>query len=177
MASSHRSPYKFKQRKNKSSFTSTAAKAAVSSFSTEKSSNSTPPTNAKTSAPTVKFSENSGRLQRFNVKEKSPVGVLIKRVVDLLREVINPVWLQFSEFVFSSSFSRLHRKLVWLMPLLNRMNNLQKRVISFLAFGQKFHFSSYTLISQLSPNLLTPFQLSNICLHSLKHRMSVTLEQ
>lgn len=86
MASSHRSPYKFKQRKNKSSFTSTAAKAAVSSFSTEKSSNSTPPTNAKTSAPTVKFSENSGRLQRFNVKEKSPVGVLIKRVVDLLRE-------------------------------------------------------------------------------------------
>ncbi|KAF7145929.1 hypothetical protein RHSIM_Rhsim04G0239900 [Rhododendron simsii] len=86
MASSHRSPYKFKQHKNKSSFTSTAAKAAVSSFSTEKSSNSTPPTNAKTSAPTVKFSENSGRLQRFNVKEKSPVGVLIKRVVDLLRE-------------------------------------------------------------------------------------------
>ncbi|KAE9455102.1 hypothetical protein C3L33_12995, partial [Rhododendron williamsianum] len=106
MASSHRSPYKFKQRKNKSSFTSTAAKAAVSSFSTEKSSNSTPPTNAKTSAPTVKFSENSGRLQRFNVKEKSPVGVLIKRVVDLLREEVMRRFTLGSFSAFSQEMTR-----------------------------------------------------------------------
>ncbi|KAH7843902.1 hypothetical protein Vadar_022101 [Vaccinium darrowii] len=79
MASPHRSSYKFQKHKNK-------FQAAGSSFRTETTSNSTPPTKAKTAAPTVKFSENSGKLQRFNVKDKSPVGVLIKRVVDLLRE-------------------------------------------------------------------------------------------
>ncbi|GAV65094.1 hypothetical protein CFOL_v3_08609 [Cephalotus follicularis] len=82
--------FKKQQEKCQSTLTSIAAKAGSSKTAASRSTPvaASPLANARTpvSAPTVKFSNDTERLQHINNIRKAPVGAQIKRVIDLLLE-------------------------------------------------------------------------------------------
>ena len=78
--------FKRQQQKCQSTLTSIAAsKAAASKKHTAVASSLA---NGKTPAPAVKFSNDTERLQHINSIRKAPVGAQMKRVIDLLLEVL-----------------------------------------------------------------------------------------
>lgn len=79
---------KFKKQQEKCQ----ATLANIAAKSSKTSSSRAPPVAAsplpRTPAPAVKFSNDTERLQHINSIRKAPVGAQIKRVIDLLLEVL-----------------------------------------------------------------------------------------
>lgn len=78
--------FKKQQEKCQATLTSIAAKSSKSSSSRAPPVAASPVTKAP--APAVKFSNDTERLQHINSIRKAPVGAQIKRVIDLLLEVL-----------------------------------------------------------------------------------------
>lgn len=82
--------FKKQQEKCQSTLTSIAKSRPSKSSLTQKTVAvaPAPSTSARTPAPAVKFSNDTERLQHINSIRKAPAGAQIKRVIDLLLEVI-----------------------------------------------------------------------------------------
>ncbi|KAG9148579.1 hypothetical protein Leryth_018292 [Lithospermum erythrorhizon] len=77
--------FKKQQEKCQTTLTSIAPRAGATRGTPPKHASSMMP-NAKSTAPAVKFSNDTDRLQHINSIRKAPVGAQIKRVIDLLFE-------------------------------------------------------------------------------------------
>lgn len=88
MASLQESLNRFKKQQEKcqSTLSSIAAKAAPKTAAPAPFRGAPPSTLTKSTAPAVKFSNDTERLQHINSIRKAPVGAQIKRVIDLLLE-------------------------------------------------------------------------------------------
>lgn len=81
------SKFKKQQEKCQSTLINTAARAGSSKSMPSSTSTLA---NAKSPATPVKFSNDTERLQHINSIRKAPAGAQIKRVIDLLFEVLHP---------------------------------------------------------------------------------------
>lgn len=90
MASLQESLNRFKKQQEK-------CQSTLTSIAKQNSSRPTPvkpaPSNLTSPSPPVKFSNDTERLQHINSIRKAPVGAQIKRVIDLLFEVLVLLYL------------------------------------------------------------------------------------
>lgn len=93
--------FKKQQEKCHSTLSSIAAKAGCSRAPAPSKPGFVPaPAVTRPPAPAVKFSNDTERLQHINSIRKSPVGAQIKRVIDLLLEVITYLFCLFVSLAF-----------------------------------------------------------------------------
>ncbi|RZR87816.1 hypothetical protein BHM03_00015282 [Ensete ventricosum] len=85
--------FKQQQEKCQSTLSSIAARAASSKPAQPQPYKATPSSAPSKAIASVKFSNDTERLQHINAIRKSPVGAQLKRVIDLLFEAAGHVWL------------------------------------------------------------------------------------
>ncbi|RWW30806.1 hypothetical protein GW17_00004598 [Ensete ventricosum] len=85
--------FKQQQEKCQSTLSSIAARAASSKPTQPQPYKATPSSAPSKVIASVKFSNDTERLQHINAIRKSPVGAQLKRVIDLLFEAAGHVWL------------------------------------------------------------------------------------